>query len=239
MVWGIGLKGALSSGKQTKKVAPQPEARGVAQSSPKSALVQDVGEEEEEEEEEEDGWDQIRSASAIPGGLDSTTGAEGGAWGSNYWGNLSKGQPISQAPDESAQHMLWTPSMEAEESGDEDIGESMESALWMQYAINGGEIAGFEAPGPQENAHAHAHAHAPVMSAPAASHKKATNDPTTSIWEQGKGKNKSAPVIETKIETTRASVSSSARTAQWPKAKMEMENWASRLGQSSGSARHL
>jgi hypothetical protein len=125
--------------------------------------------------------------------------------------------------------------MEAEESGDEDIGESMESALWMQYAINGGEIAGFEAPDPQENVHAHA----PVKSTPAASHKKATNDPTTSIWEQGKEKKKSAPVIETKIETTRASVSSSARTAQWPKAKMEMENWASRLGQSSGSARHL
>lgn len=235
MAWGIGLKGALSSGKQTKKVAPQPEARGVAQSSSKFALVQDVSEEEEEEE----GWDQIRPASAIPGGLDTTTEAGGDAWGSSYWGNLAKGQPISQAPDESAQHKLWTPSMEAEESGDEDIGESMESALWMQYAINGGEIAGFEAPDPQENVHAHAHAHAPVKSTPAASHKKATNDPTTSIWEQGKEKKKSAPVIETKIETTRASVSSSARTAQWPKAKMEMENWASRLGQSSGSARHL
>jgi hypothetical protein len=236
MAWGIGLKGALSAGKQTKKVASQPEARRGAQSSSKFALVQDVDEEEEEEEEEE-GWDQIRPASAIPGGLDTTDEAAGDAWGSSYWANLAKGQPISQAPDESAQHMLWTPSMEAEESGDEDLGESMESALWMQYAISGGEIAGFEAPGPQENVHAHAHA--PVKSTPAASHKKTTNDPTTSIWEQGKGKKKSAPVTETKIETTRASVSSSARTAQWPTAKMEMENWASRLGQSSGSARHL
>ncbi|KAG1884444.1 hypothetical protein F4604DRAFT_1919651 [Suillus subluteus] len=243
MTWGVGPKGALSSSKQAKKVAPQletqPEARRGAQSSSKSALVQDVSEEEdEEEEEEEEGeeeWDQIQPASAIP---DTTGEAESDGWGSSYWSNLAKGQPISQAADESAPHMLWTPSMDAEESGDEDSGEGMESALWMQYAISGGEIAGFEAPEPQENVHTHAHAHAhvPVKNTPAASNKKPANDPTTSIWEQGKGKKKSAPAIETKIETTRAS---SARTAQWPKAKMEMENWASRLGQSSGSARHL
>ncbi|KAG1836285.1 hypothetical protein DFJ58DRAFT_847050 [Suillus subalutaceus] len=241
--WGVGLKGALSSSKQAKKVAPpqletQPEARRGAQSSSKSVLVQDVSEDEEEEEEEEEGeeeWDQIRPASAIP---DTTGEAESDGWGSSYWSNLAKGQPISQAADESAPHMLWTPSMDAEESGDEDSGEGMESALWMQYAISGGELAGFEAPEPQENVHTHAHAHAhvPVKSTPAASNKKPTNDPTTSIWEQGKGKKKSAPAIETKIEPTRAS---SARTAQWPKAKMEMENWASRLGQSSGSARHF
>lgn len=246
MAWGV-PKGAMSSSsKQAKKVVPQPEtqpeARRGAQSSSKSALVQDVGEEEEEEEEEgeeEEEWDQIQSASAIS---DATGDAESDGWGSSYWSNLAKGQPISQAAEESAPHMLWTPSMDAEESDDEDSGEGMESALWMQYAISGGELAGFEAPEPQENVHthvhvhAHAHAHVPVKSTPAPSHKKTANDPVTSIWEQGKGKKKSAPAIETKIETTRTS---SARTAQWPKAKMEMENWASRLGQSSGSARHL
>ncbi|KAG2108706.1 uncharacterized protein F5147DRAFT_694539 [Suillus discolor] len=258
-VRGVGLKGASAA---AKKVVPQPEARRGAQFSSKSALVQDVDEEDEEEdekeEEEEEEWDQIRPASAIPGGLDNSE-AESDAWGSSYWGNLANGQPVSQVStesashwssfakahptaDESAQHMVWTPSKEAEEeSGDEDLGESMENALWMQYAISGGEIPGFEAPDAQENVHAHA----PVKSTPAAavSHKKITNEPTTSIWEQGKGKKKSAPAIETRIETTRAaqqvSTSSSARTAQWPKAKMEMENWASRLGQSSGSARHL
>jgi hypothetical protein len=246
MVWGVGLKGVLSSSsKQVKKVAPQletqPEARRGAQSSSKSAMVQDVGEEDEEEEEGEEEWDQIQPASAMPGGLDTAGEAESDGWGSSYWSNLTKGQPLPQAADESAQHMVWKPSMEAEESGDEDLGESMETALWMQYAISGGEMAGFEAPNPQENVHTHvhAHAHAPVKNTPTPSHKKVTNDPTTSIWEQGKGKKKSAPAIETKIETTRASTSSSARTAQWPKAKMEMENWASRLGQSSGSARHL
>ncbi|KAG1831072.1 hypothetical protein EV424DRAFT_1373789 [Suillus variegatus] len=215
-------------------------------------------EEEEEEDEDEEEWDQIRPASAIPGVLD-TGEAESDAWGSSYWDNLANGQPVSQTStesasrwssfakahptaDESAQHMVWTPSKEAEEeSGDEDLGESMESALWMQYAISGGEIPGFEGSDQQENVQAHA----PVKSTSAAavSHKKITNEPTTSIWEQGKGKKKSAPAIETRIETTRAaqqvSTSSSARTAQWPKAKMEMENWASRLGQSSGSARHL
>ncbi|KAG1850289.1 hypothetical protein C8R48DRAFT_727787 [Suillus tomentosus] len=252
--WGVGLKGASAA---AKKVVPQPEARRGAQSFSKSALVQDVDEEEDEEEEEEDEdeeeWDQIRPASAIPGGLD-TGEAESDAWGSSYWDNLANGQPVSQTStesashwssfakahstaDESAQHMVWTPSKEAEEeSGDEDLGESMENALWMQYAISGGEIPGFEGPDPQENAHAHA----PVKSTSAAavSHKKITNEPTTSIWEQGKGKKKSAPAIETRA-AQQVPTSSSARTAQWPKAKMEMENWASRLGQSSGSARHL
>lgn len=242
MAWGSELKGA-SSNKQAKKVVPQLEtqleARRGTQSS-KSVLVQKVvvdddDDDDEEEEEEEEEWDQIRPASAIPGGLDTTSEAESDGWGSSYWSNLAKGQPIPQTTDESVQHMVWTPSMEAEESGDEDLGENMESALWMQYAISGGDIAGFEAPDPQENAHARVHA--PVKSTPAASHKKTTNDPTTSIWEQGKEKKKSASVNETKIETTTRA--SSARTAQWPKGKIEMENWASRLGQSSGSARHL
>ncbi|KAG2144150.1 uncharacterized protein EDB93DRAFT_1153973 [Suillus bovinus] len=261
VVWGAGLKGASAA---AKKVVPQPEARRGAQSSSKSAVVQDAVEEEEDDEDDDEEWDQIRPASAIPGSLDTTSEAENDAWGSSYWGNLSNGQPISQPTNESAsywaslskahtnasesaQHMVWTPSMEAEESGDEeDLGETMESALWMQYAISGGEIPGFEAPDPQEDVHTHTHAHARVKSTPAATapHKKTTNEPTMSIWEQGKGKKKSAPAIETRIETTHAapqqvSASSSARTAQWPKAKMEMENWASRLGQSSGSARHL
>lgn len=244
LAWGAGLKSASSASKQAKKVVPQPEPpRSVQSSFSKTAWVQDVGEEEEEEEEgeEEEGWDQIQPSSATD-----TTGEEGDAWGAAYWGNLTNGQPVSQVADESAQHMRWTPSMDAEESGDEDSGdmeESMGSALWMQYAISGGDVPGFEAQAPDPQEHVHAHAHVPVKTTPAPSHKKTTNDPTTSIWEQGKGKKKIAPANETiKVETTRAqqaSASSSARTAQWPKAKMEMENWASRLGQSSGSARHL
>ncbi|KAG2067127.1 hypothetical protein BDR04DRAFT_1105666 [Suillus decipiens] len=237
MAWSSELKGASSS-KQAKVVPQldtQLEARRGTQSS-KSVLVQEVVVvDDDDDEEEEEEWDQIQPASAIPGGLDTTSEAESDGWGSSYWSNLAKGQPIPQTTDESVQHMVWTPSMEAEESGDEDLGENMESALWMQYAISGGDIAGFEAPDPQETVHARAHA--PVKSAPTASHKKTTNDPTTSIWEQGKEKKKSASVNEIKIETTTRA--SSARTAQWPKGKIEMENWASRLGQSSGSARHL
>jgi len=125
--------------------------------------------------------------------------------------------------------------VEAEESGDEDsgvMGENLESTLWMQYAISGGDIPGFEVNDQQEQA--------PLS---AAATKSNANNSNPSIWEQGKGKGKkkSAAANETyKIEATplqQASASSGARTGQWQKNKME--NWASRLGQSSGSARHL
>ncbi|KAG0694837.1 hypothetical protein DFH29DRAFT_1005974 [Suillus ampliporus] len=234
--WGAG-KTVSSSSKQPQKVVPQPEPRRGAQSSlSKCAWVQDAEEEEDEDEdEEEEVWSEVQPASAMPGGIDAASEEEG-AWGASYWGNLAKGQPVSQVPEEptiSAQHMRWTPSMDTEESGDEDSGamdESMEGALWMQYAISGGEIPGFQVPDVQE--------HAPVKSTAASNSKPTTSTSKTSIWEQGKGTKKSAPANETvKIEPTRPQQTSNARTAQWPKASME--NWASRLGQSSGSARHL
>jgi hypothetical protein len=110
--------------------------------------------------------------------------------------------------------------------------QNMESALWMQYAISGGDASGFEIDDQQE-----------LAPPSAAATKSNTNSSNTSIWEQGKGKGKKKSTStneRSQIEATRvqeASASSGARTGQWQKTKME--NWASRLGQSSGSARHL
>ena len=248
--WGVRPKTTASSSKQAKKITPELEPRRSAQPSSKhpwAPTVQDADEEEDEgeddeedddegggdEEDEEDEWNEKQAALSMPGGMDA--GGEDGVdqWGGSYWGNLSKGQPVAQAVEESAKHMLWTPTADAEESGDEDSGgmdESMEGALWMQYAISGGNIPGFEIDDQQE------------LTPPCSTATRSNADNShASIWEQGKGKKKSAPVSETsKIEAARiqhASASTGNRTGQWQKTKME--NWASRLGQSSGSARHL
>jgi len=252
-IWGTGLKTVSSSSKQPKKFASEPEPRRGVQASSKYAwgpTVQDADEDEDEdedednedededdedeedEEEDEEGEDEderneIQATSSMPGGMDA--GGEDDAWGGSYWGNLTKGQPVAHAVEESVKHVRWTPTVEAGESGDEDSGamdENMESALWMQYAISGGDIPGFEIDNQPEPA--------PLSAA-------ATKSNTSNSNEQGKGKKKSSPANETsKIEATRvqqASALSSARTGQWQKNKME--NRPSRLGQSSGSARHL
>lgn len=251
--WGAGLKTMTSSSKQPKKVAPEPEPRRTAQASSRNAwapTVQDADEEEDEdddedddgddnedededEDENEDEWNEKQTPS-MPGGMDGDGEESADPWGSSYWASLAKGQPVAHTVEESVKHMRWTPTVDAGESGDEDSGvmdENMESALWMQYAISGGDIPGFENDDQQE------------LAPPSPATAKGTNNSNASIWEQGKGKGKkkSAPVNETSItETNRvqqASASSGARTGQWQKNKME--NWASRLGQSSGSARHL
>ncbi|KAG1735598.1 uncharacterized protein EDB91DRAFT_1337623 [Suillus paluster] len=284
MAWSAGVKTTSSSsaaaGKQAKKVVPQPQPQLRQSSLSKSAWVEDAEEEddeeddddeEEEEEEEEEVWSSAHPTSSMPGAIPTTASDENDAWGSSYWTNLSNGQPVSHAhaqitedaTNPSATHMRWTPSMEAPESGDEDsdaggADENMESALWMQYAISGGDVSipGFEvqAPAVQE------HVQVAVKTAAANGNGKTTTSShananananvgaNANIWDQGKGKKKSTPVHEpAKIEPPRShqpqtqtstsassNANANARTAQWPKAKM-----ASRLGQSSGSARHL
>lgn len=137
-----------------------------------------------------------------------------------YWNNFIGVEPDKETVEgsaKSAKHVRWTPTgnCDSDDEGEGELGEfgnNFAGELWMQYAISGGEI-------PELDASAATPEVVPAQ--------KARQE--TSVWEKGKTKKSGGPVSD-------SGKTPPMQGTPWPK----MENWlssASRVGQSSGSAR--
>ncbi|KIJ61471.1 hypothetical protein HYDPIDRAFT_115957 [Hydnomerulius pinastri MD-312] len=236
--WGASVATpANGTGKQTgKKATQQQQGRGSETSASKSVRVESVPD-------PEDDWAQITTGGGnMPGALnfagpeDAEEDEDGGpsSWfdqdNADYWANFMAGQaesqmqPAVESTAKGGKHVRWTPAIDedSEEEEDEDesgaLGEDLESDVWLQYAISGGEV--------------------PSLGAAAAEPQVTPSDNArgTSIWEQGKGKKKANQTSGDRAQQASGFDRAAFPGGQWQK----MEGWvpsAPRVGQSSGSAR--
>ncbi|KIK97607.1 hypothetical protein PAXRUDRAFT_824769 [Paxillus rubicundulus Ve08.2h10] len=190
----------------------------------------------------EEDWANIAAGGDMHGALhfdapeDEEEEDEGGgsAWfdqeNMNYWANImadqseAQTQVVSERTEKVGKHVRWTPTVDDEESDEDESGEVDEGLgdnVWLQYAISGGDIPSLDS--------------APVEPQVMRSDNAQQG---AGHWEHGKGKKK---LNQSNGDNgNRAQQASFDRAAfsggQWPK----MESWlssTSRVGQSSGSAR--